>query len=241
MTLSQEIPWKRLTVEATAIVVSILLAFGIDAWWDERGERKAEVVLLERLLADFIDIQSGLKLVEDEHRDTSNACIAVLKIPTGEQLPNYPEMDQKLGLIFLTSRTFNPGSGAVASFLSGEGARLIQNQPLADHLLAWPGLVEELQEEEANLQKGVAERWTPYLASKVSLGPYITAIGGGLMLGLPRHVAIPEPRSIITVDQELANHVLDRFKWQQIALRDIEPVRTALEEILVLLEDDLNK
>ena len=240
MTLSQEIPWKRLTVEAAAIVVSILLAFGIDAWWDERGDREAEVVLMERLLADFVEIQSGLKLVEEEHRDASNGCIAVLQTSLGEPLPNSPEMDQMVGLIFLTSRTFNPGTGAVASFLGGEGAQLIEDQALADHLLAWPGLLEELQEEEASLQKGVAERWTPYLSSRVSLGPYIEAIGG-IMLGLPQHVSAPASRSHITVDQELVNHVLDRFKWQQIALRDIEPVRTTLEEIIILLEDNLNR
>lgn len=31
MTNSEKIPWKRLTAEAVAIVVSILLAFSIDA------------------------------------------------------------------------------------------------------------------------------------------------------------------------------------------------------------------
>jgi hypothetical protein len=36
------------------------------------------------------------------------------------------------------------------------------------------------------------------------------------------------------------NQVLERFKWQQIALRDIEPVHTAVEEILTLLEKELN-
>jgi len=40
------IAWKRLAIEAPVIVVSILLAFTIDAWWDERGERAAERVLL---------------------------------------------------------------------------------------------------------------------------------------------------------------------------------------------------
>ena len=41
----------------------------------------------------------------------------------------------------------------------------------------------------------------------------------------------PAPRTPLTVDAELINHVLDRFKWQQIAIRDIEPVRAAIEEI----------
>jgi hypothetical protein len=33
------IPWKRLSAEGLAIVVSILLAFWIDAWWDTRKDR----------------------------------------------------------------------------------------------------------------------------------------------------------------------------------------------------------
>ena len=34
--------WKRLIVEGAVIVVSILLAFGIDAWWDEQNARRTE-------------------------------------------------------------------------------------------------------------------------------------------------------------------------------------------------------
>ena len=40
MSESQTIPWKRLAIEASAIVGSILLAFAIDAWWDESQNRK---------------------------------------------------------------------------------------------------------------------------------------------------------------------------------------------------------
>lgn len=240
MYISQPIPWKRLTVEATAIVVSILMAFAIDAWWDERRERDAENVVMERLRADFISIRSGLAVVEEDHVTTSNACLALLKFSPGVTLPANAEMDRLIALIFLASRTFNPGSGAVASFLSSDEGQLIRNQELADRLLAWSGVVEELQEEEASLQKGVAERWSPYLASQVHLGPYIAAIGGP-MHALPNNVTDPRPRDPIIVDQVFLNHVLDRFKWQQITLRDIEPVRSTLEEILGLLDEELDR
>jgi hypothetical protein len=45
----QDIQWKRITVEATAIVVSILLAFAIDAFWDDRQDRKTEIDLIARV------------------------------------------------------------------------------------------------------------------------------------------------------------------------------------------------
>ena len=34
----QPVPWARITAEGAAIVVSILLAFAIDAAWQHRGE-----------------------------------------------------------------------------------------------------------------------------------------------------------------------------------------------------------
>jgi len=230
--------WKRLAIEAPVIVISILLAFAIDAWWQERSERTAELNLLERLRADYLEIPTDLQLVEGEHREARDACIFLLNMPLGESLPTTPEVDRKVAVVFLASRTFNPGAGAVASFLSGEGARLVRNPLLADKLFAWPGLLEDLQEEEANLQKAVAERWSPYIASRVNVGPYIATFGQ-IMQGIPGDVSAPMKRRTLTVDEEFVNYVLDRFKWQQIALRDFEPVHSAVDDILALIDDEL--
>jgi len=237
---AQKIPWKRLAAEVTAIIVSILLAFAIDAWWEDRGDREAEQLLLKRLRADFVEMQAAIKFLEEEHREASSACVALLNFPDGEPLPATPEVDRMIAIVFLTSRTFNPGSGAVAAFLSSEGAKLVHNQPLADLLLSWSGLVEELQEEDTYLQKGVAERWIPFLESRVNLGPYI-ATYGELVEDLPSHVTTPTSRPPLIVDQVFVNNVLDRYKLQQIALRDIEPLHVAVEKILVLLEYDIKE
>jgi hypothetical protein len=239
MTENQPLPWKRLFAEATAIVLSILLAFAIDAWWDDRSNRRAEQLLLQRLKADFLAIRSSLRMIESEHRETSAGCIALMSIAEGSSVPSTPEYDRMVALIFLTSRTFNPGSGAVAAFLGGGGTKLVDNQPLADLLLSWPGLVEELQEEDGFLQQGLAQRWIPFLKSRVKIGPYL-AVYPEIRLGIPESVAQPLRRTPLVVDAELVNHVLDRYKLQQIALRDIQPVIEAADHILRLLEREID-
>jgi hypothetical protein len=236
----KRVPWKRLIAEASAIVISILLAFAIDAWWEDRGDQKSEQWLLQRLKADFVEIQTAIQLIEQEHRETSAACIALLNFPDGEPLPNSPEVDRMVALVFLTSRTFNPGSGAAAAFLNSEGAMLVENQPLANLLMAWPGVVEELQEEDAYLQEGIANRWIPFLKSRVELGPYL-ATYGEIMSGLLSHITSPPARTALMVDQDFVNNVLDRYKSQQIALRDVKPVLAAVEEILVLLAKEIRR
>ncbi len=238
MSESNKIAWQRLAIEAPVIIVSILLAFAIDAWWEERADRQAETVLLQRLQADFKELDASLAIVEEEHQWAATYCEYFMGLPLGSTLEENKDIDTGVFLVFMASRTFNPGSGAIASFHSNEGGRLIQNQALADKILAWSGLLEELQEEEANLQKGVAERWSPFIASRVALGPYLNRVN--LYNNIPESILKPEVRQPLIVDEAFMNHVLDRYKWQQIALRDIKPVRSAVEEILQLIEAELN-
>ncbi|MDX1674282.1 MAG: hypothetical protein R3314_05700 [Longimicrobiales bacterium] len=48
----RDIPWPRLVIEAVLIVASILLAFAIDAWWDEARDRAVETELPEAPVLD---------------------------------------------------------------------------------------------------------------------------------------------------------------------------------------------
>jgi len=59
----QRIAWKRLFAEVVAIVISILFAFSIDAWWQARGERELEVqhllALRGSVTATIADLHEG--------------------------------------------------------------------------------------------------------------------------------------------------------------------------------------
>jgi hypothetical protein len=45
--------WSRLLIEGLVIVISILLAFAIDAWWDERQYRESELKKIARISAEL--------------------------------------------------------------------------------------------------------------------------------------------------------------------------------------------
>ena len=59
MTDTPKPPWKRLSLEAAAIVGSILLAFWIDAGWDQREDAARERIVLETLLSDMQEFQTA--------------------------------------------------------------------------------------------------------------------------------------------------------------------------------------
>ena len=62
--------WKRLALEAVVIVSSILLAFGIDAWWQEGEEQREVRESLAALRSEFVENRSRLDsaIVSGERR-----------------------------------------------------------------------------------------------------------------------------------------------------------------------------
>ena len=54
------LPWQRLLAESVAIVVSILLAFWIDAWWDDRRDQTEQRTLLAALRVELLSFDRTL-------------------------------------------------------------------------------------------------------------------------------------------------------------------------------------
>ena len=57
---TRTIPWGQIAVEAVAIVASVLLAFSIDAWWDNRKDLLEEQEILLGLEIEFADLRESL-------------------------------------------------------------------------------------------------------------------------------------------------------------------------------------
>ena len=63
MSKVSEIPWPRILAEGTAIVVSILLAFSIEAWWTDRQEQAEQERILLALKKEF---ETNLATIEEQ-------------------------------------------------------------------------------------------------------------------------------------------------------------------------------
>ena len=74
---SRTIDWKGIIAEGTAVVVSILIAFWIDAWWQERSERKA---LVEYLVHFENEVIANDELIDIHLSAISDDLIALHKV-----------------------------------------------------------------------------------------------------------------------------------------------------------------
>jgi hypothetical protein len=67
------IAWSRMFVEGIVIVVSILLAFAIDAWWDDRQKAEEARLQVERVVAELEANIARLKLQIENLNVTTSA------------------------------------------------------------------------------------------------------------------------------------------------------------------------
>lgn len=74
---SDKIHWKRIAAEAPAIAVSILIAFWIDAWWQERSEK---IALIEYLVNFESEVIANDELIDAHVSAISGELIALHRV-----------------------------------------------------------------------------------------------------------------------------------------------------------------
>jgi len=199
--LKPQIPWLRVFVEGVVIVGSILLAFGIDAWWDTRQEREEEQQILRGLQADFEANLQQLNEMIEAHMEFNRALIA-LESKADEELLAVPA-DSVDGYIraITVAGTFNARDGTLDGVLASGNLDLIRMASLRDVLVAWKNMVEDGEEEATELREagGLALQRMGEMG-----GPFRGPIPGGRTVQFP--ILSETMESFATVElTELAN------------------------------------
>ena len=226
MTAVENLPWTRLSVEAAAIVGSILLAFAIDAWWEERLDRQMERGDLESLHTEFI--RNRDRMNEMQTAGTAEAASAalygLLADHLGEDLPvDVPNLTIK-------SARATPTFDAVTPVLDGliQSGRL-ENIRDGGVLLAvhnWQRHLQQVQETELDARKLVLEQLIPMFVRSGNMGPSFT---DGDSDGV----------TTLTVDEELLGHVAFRVNYTIFVVRTLKELEQATNDVIVAVEQAL--
>jgi hypothetical protein len=142
LTKPEHIPWKRITVEGIAVVVSILLAFGIDAWWSERQERQAELEYLIALQKDFLETRESLDNQENDVSRLFDNVDQVLSVIADIQTTELPESFSKMvGDAYFIPRPV-PITGTYEDMVNSGSIQLIRNDDLRVALAEFMSILE---------------------------------------------------------------------------------------------------
>jgi len=164
------IPWARLLAEGTAVVISILLAFAIDAWWDRRAETIQATAVLRGLHADFRDSQRHLEQWLTGNRKIQRGTAILLeKIRSAEHNSLVPVTAEMI-LAPIGAPTYDPTTSTLDAVLATGRLDLIENDELRDELALWRQQLADTREDEFLIRDIVVHRLVPLVARQVRLG-----------------------------------------------------------------------
>ena len=178
MQITNNIQWKRISAEGAAIVLSILLAFSIQAWWDNYQDRAEEQGILLGLKAEF---EQNLAVMETELSYRNAVIDSILKIfdASVSETTIEPELlDELIGDVMWWQNIMY-SRGAIDGLLQSGGLSLIENEELRRVLASMPSRYDDTTSAELNDQYTTLNVITPFLNTHSSLSQIANTMAKG--------------------------------------------------------------
>jgi hypothetical protein len=221
--------WGRLLTEGLAIVASILLAFGIDAWWDDAQARSAEKEFLQTLHSELTTGRDYLVRQIEIHKNILARAKELVEFGQSGGLDQLPR-DSSATIVFYRYNSTRIDTGALDGVLGSGRLGLISDQRVRSRLGAWPAALDELREEEDGARSFVE-------AVLLVVTPHIPAPGTFRGDTEP----FPESAAPFLRSTEGRNLAAVRAQIETQAVRDGQRLLALLENLLGLLQDDLSR
>ncbi len=138
MSTKSGISFGRTTAEVVAIVGSILVAFAIDAWWEESLERELEAEQLQRLHAEF---SKNLDMMDNPYyrgiRVEAIGDVLDLADSVFEGAPVEFDVPVLLMRRVLTAATFEVESPVLDGLIRSGGLEIVEDRDVVTALASW--------------------------------------------------------------------------------------------------------
>ena len=242
MTANEKIPWKRLSVEAAAIVGSILLAFAIDAWWAERLERITEREVLSRLYDEFssnrerldtwVSVDGFMQRIKASSLRVSEIMDAAMK--GGSETVSV--LDVQIADL-VRSATFEAETPVYESLVRSGRIEIVENREIVTAIAKWERSLRNAAEIEQTRRQFVNNQLLPVLAAKSNIQHVLM----NRFVPIQREPLDPNRMTEIDVDPLLVNLVGERSHWEGVALRSLTGVRDTADDVMSVISESLEQ
>lgn len=246
---AQRVPWRRLTAESLAVILSILLAFAIDAWWDGHQEDRRARDLMSGLLEEFQSTRPGLEERVALARRMAQGTGGLLALAQSRLSGGGVTVPDSLVIAALGAPTFEPVTNALDAALASGEIELIGNDGIRAALAHWRNGLADTREDELEVRRVTNEQLIPLLGRWLDLGPHLEAVvpwSGGDPYGPGRLIAGASRSQLdghadLPTSTELASILALRRFWVEFSAADLESLLEVLDRSVGLLREELGR
>jgi hypothetical protein len=233
---SRNIPWIRISVEGVAVVASILLAFAIDTWWDERIDRKTEQEELLRLQAEFqINIDRNLASTGQAGAMAASSQLYEEISRAVEKRLDFVDLSNQTIKGILGTPTLEVETPVLDSLIRSGRLAVIQNPEFLAAISNWERMVRNTGEFEQRARRFADEQLMPALFSAAEIGHVLV----NHIPGAPTSNLDPNGIVRVSIQSGLLELVAVRYQQTNMASRGREQIRAADERVLAAIVDSL--
>lgn len=241
MLASHKIPWPRILAEGVAIVVSILLAFGIEAWWSNREFR---LTVQENLIALTNEINSNLREIDHEltFRLAVNASIENLSAPNANVDTLSPEeVDRLIGDLFWTGQC-QCSIGALESILQSSVFIGVGSAQLRGLLAGLAALYDDFAQAELRNADFTENRLYDFINANGSYNQITNLMGSGRPgtgeAPFENHyrVSVPRDHSTLLESEQFLGLLTMAHAFQGDVVLYYERIKSSMERTIALIE-----
>jgi len=230
----RSIELSRAGAEIVIVVVGILIAFGLDSWWDSRKQVEWEYGQLE-LLRD--EAQSNIEHIEsviEAHERTVADVGVILGFATQEPFGELAEFKNGVVSSLIQWRTSELSMGALDALLASGELGKLKNPELRASLAAWKSIALDAQEKENLARDFVEYVLTPALSDEEFIAPAYEARPpyGNTSELLKRSIVVGSSAKLRSLSAARLGHIRMAIYSQNRALE-------AIQEILLLIDSEL--
>ena len=177
MDTDRQIAWRRFLIEGTVIVFSILLAFWIEAWWEESRDREREVMLLQALLDDLQAMRNRFDSQRAYNEAMLEAAKQLLDAGASRSTALSPDdVDELLGNIVWYNSYTSWESASMDLLVSSGDLTDLTDLNLVQSLLALHNRLENAQRRYRLDETFYRDRLIPFLGTHANLPQILAAI-----------------------------------------------------------------
>lgn len=249
MNTDRTIRWRQIAVEGIVIVASILLAFAIDAWWDDRQRDEYEQVVLQALLDDLrvkqvllADMSKFSEAIIESVETLLNAASST------KQMLSEDSIDQLIGDTWWVSNEALWDSAPLSQLVDGGNLSLISNAGLVQELGALQVAIERVKNHYRNDGQFHRDVMTPFMIANANMAQITATMRH--RPGQPENMT--EVRVLGSAKGYRHSELLSTIEFQNLLVAKLERlsdildvghpgIETRLDQVVEMLEDELDK
>lgn len=184
--------------EVVVVVASILIAFGLDAWWDGVSERREWREQLGEVVRELELGLAQLNEARQSHLMYGGAAEALRQRLVGSgdgAVVSVP--DTLVGALF-SHFVMDISTTATTTFIDRGGLAVIDRPEVASALRNWPDLMADAVDDEVQLRLGVQSGYQSYMMSAAALGNALQAGSDMIVRSIRAQRGEPVPEFGIT-------------------------------------------